>query len=109
MLLISLQADWCNHHGRNLEYLEGQLEGHRLLQRNKMEIADRQVVQSYAAFFLRYSGHKQTFDVNHCAYVFVSTRLSHCHMQLVLGKLHFTCRQLRLSACWLTGLGFRHS
>lgn len=72
MLLISLQAEWCNHHGRNLEYLEGQLEGHRLLQRNKMEIADRQVVQSYAAFFLRYSGHKQTFDVNHCAYVFVT-------------------------------------
>ncbi|KAL0048072.1 hypothetical protein WJX82_007015 [Trebouxia sp. C0006] len=26
---------------RNLEFLQGQLEGHRLLQRNKMEIADR--------------------------------------------------------------------
>lgn len=26
---------------RNLEYLEGQLEGHRLLQRNKMELADK--------------------------------------------------------------------
>lgn len=50
MLLISLQADLCNHCGRNLEYLEGQLESHRLLQRNKMEIADRQVVLSYALF-----------------------------------------------------------
>jgi len=64
MLLISLQSDLCNHYGRNLEYLEGQLEGHRLLQRNKMEIADRQVVLSYASFFLPYFGHKQTFDVN---------------------------------------------
>lgn len=26
---------------RNLEYLEGQLEGHRLVQRNKMELADK--------------------------------------------------------------------
>ena len=29
---------------RNLEYLEGQLEGHRLAQRSKMEHADRQVI-----------------------------------------------------------------
>lgn len=26
---------------RNLEYLEGQLEGHRLSQRNKMDLADK--------------------------------------------------------------------
>lgn len=93
MLLI--QADFCNHYGRNLEYLEGQLEGHRLLQRNKMDIADRQVVLSYVPFSLRNIGHRQSCDVNHDAYVFVSVRVRPCHMQLILDKLHFTCRQLK--------------
>ncbi len=81
MLLIGPQADLCNHHGRNLEYLEGQLEGHRLLQRNKMEIADRQVVLSYPPIVLRYFGHKETPDVNHSAYVSVFVRVRPCCMQ----------------------------
>ena len=32
------------YHERNLEYLEGQLEGHRHIQRSKMEVADRQAL-----------------------------------------------------------------
>lgn len=94
VLLISLQADMCNHDGRNLEYLQGQLEGHRLLQRNKMEIADRQVLLFYASFPLMFWS-QANFYVSCSAYVLAYVRVRPCHMQLVLDELHFTYRRLR--------------
>ena len=39
--VVVICTDCNNVVHRNLEYLEGQLEAHRLAQRNKMEMADR--------------------------------------------------------------------